>query len=82
MPILDIFDDLYAYCEMLLDTRKEEEFWKLVELLEKMAREAKIIYMQKRILTLKIRYYKRQEKNREYLQACGLFFELSEILEK
>ena len=67
---------------MLLDTRKEEEFWKLVELLEKMAREAKIIYMQKRILTLKIRYYKRQEKNREYLQACGLFFELSEILEK
>lgn len=43
MPILDIFDDLYAYCEMLLDTRKEEEFWKLVELLEKMAREAKII---------------------------------------
>lgn len=58
---------------MLLDTRKEEEFWKLVELLEKMAREAKIIYMQKRILTLKIRYYKRQEKNREYLQACGLF---------
>ena len=82
MPILDIFDDLYAYCEMLLDTRKEEEFWKLLELLEKMAREAKIIYMQKRILTLKIRYYKRQEKNREYLQACGLFFELSEILEK
>lgn len=62
MPILDIFDDLYAYCEMLLDTRKEEEFWKLVELLEKMAREAKIIYMQKRILTLKIRYYKRQKR--------------------
>lgn len=82
MPILDIFDDLYSYSEMLLDTGKEKEFWELVELLEKMAREAKIIYMQKRILTLKIRYYKRQEKNREYLQACGLFFELSEILEK
>lgn len=82
MPILDIFDDLYEYCEMLFVIGNDDELWELLDTLENMAKQAKIINMQKRLLMLKIRYYKQREKSAEYLQAAGLFFELSELLEK
>lgn len=82
MPILDIFDDLYEYCEMLFAIGNDEALWELLNTLEHMAKQAKIINMQKRLLILKIRYYKQKEKSAEYLQAAGLFFELSELLEK
>lgn len=82
MPILDIFDDLYEYCEMLFTIGNDEALWELLSALENMAKQAKIINMQKRLLILKIRYYKQKEKSAEYLQATGLFFELSELLEK
>lgn len=82
MPILDIFEDLYEYCEMLFAIGDEEELWNLLELLENMARQAKVINMQRRILILKIRYYKARSDREGYLQASGLFFELSELLER
>lgn len=82
MPILDIFDDLYEYCKMLFHIGNDEKLWELLDLLEQMAKKAKIINMQKRLLTLKIRYYKHKGQNEEYLKASSLFFELSELLEK
>lgn len=82
MPILDIFEDLYEYCELLFAISDEEELWYFLELLEGMARQAKVINMQKRILGLKIRYYKIREDHEKYLQASGMFYELSELLEK
>lgn len=82
LPILDIFEDLYEYCEMLLAIGDEEELWSLLELLENMARRTKVVNMQKRILVLKLRYYKARGDREGFLQASGLFFELSELLER
>lgn len=82
MPILDIFDDLYEYAEMLFSIGDMTRLWKLLDMLEQMAKQSKIINMQKRLLVLKLRYYRLKNNNAGYLQAAGLFFELSELLEK
>lgn len=82
MSILDVFDDLYIYGEMLLDIGKYEELWNLVQILEKMAKKSTILNLQKRILTIKIKYYKRTEDNAGYLQASGLYYEMCELSER
>ena len=82
IPILDIFEDLYEYCEMLLTASKYEELWDMLVILENLAKFANIINLQKRILSIKIRYYKIKEDHAGFLQASGLYYELSEMLEK
>lgn len=82
IPIMDIFDDMYEYCEMLLEIEKDDELWDMIEILEQLAKQAKIMNLQREILALKIRYYRKYKKNAEYLQAAGLYFALTEAMEK
>ena len=81
VAILDMFDDLYDYASMLLENDKQEEFWKLIEIMEPLIRSCSIIKMQLRLISLKIRFYRKHEQNAEYLQAAGLYYELSELME-
>lgn len=80
--LMDIFDDVYEYCNMLLEIKKYQEFWTIINWMEKIAKRAKIINLQKRLLTLKIQYYKMNRENENYLQAAGMYFELSNLLER
>lgn len=80
--LTDIFDDVYDYCTMLLDIRKYQEFWNIIERMEMLTKQAKILNLQKRLLGLKIQFYKINRENAGYLQATGLYFELSNLLEK
>lgn len=82
IPLLDMFDDLYDYTKMLLEAGKEEDFWKILMHLEELSKQAKITYLQKKILSLKIKFYKRKEDHAGYLQASGLYYELSEMMER
>lgn len=78
IPLLDMFEDYYSYCELLLECDKDKEFWHLMDLLDPMVRSFKIVNMQQRELSLKIKYYRKHNLDEEYLQAAALFYELSQ----
>lgn len=78
IAFMDIFDDLYTYCELLLECDKDKEFWNIIDTLEPMIRSFNITNMQLKEISLKIKYYRKHSQNAEYLQAAGLYYELSE----
>ena len=78
IAFMDIFDDLYTYCELLLECDKDKEFWNIIDTLEPMIRNFNITNMQLKEISLKIKYYRKHNQNAEYLQAAGLYYELSE----
>lgn len=78
MPIMDMFDDFYDYCQMLLERDSEEAFWKLIDIMEPMVRSLDITNLILKILSLKIKFYRKHKQNAEYLQASALYFEFSE----
>lgn len=49
-----------------------------MELMEPMINNLKVTSMQMRFLGLKIRFYRKHHMGAEYLQAAGLYYELSE----
>ena len=81
-PLMDIFEDIFRYCELLLETEKYNELWVLLNKLETFTKQSGIHNLEKRILGLKIKYYKVVGENAGYLQAAGLYYEISEMMEK
>lgn len=82
LPILDLFDDLYEYLDMLLEIERYEEFFKLYDAMEDLIRKVNVKNLEKRLLTLKIRYYKQMKNIEEYQMAAVLYYEISELLER
>lgn len=82
LMILDMFSDLYAYAEMLLDIENYDELWSFLQILEKLAKKGRIINQEKQILGIKIKYYKKTKDRSGYLQAAGLYYEMCELSEK
>ena len=78
MPIMDMFDDFYDYCKILLDRDCQNQFWKLIDIMEPMVKSLDITNLILKILGLKIRFYRKHKMNAEYLQASALYFEYSE----
>jgi len=78
MAILDYFDDYYDYAKMLLQAELEEAFWKVMEIVEVLIRDAGSTDLMLKIISLKIQFYRMTERSAEYLQAAGLYYELSE----
>ena len=78
LTVLDIFNDFYRCCLVLLETDHDETFWRIIEVLEPQVVNFKIINLHLKLLSLKMKYYRRHEQNAEYLQAAGLYYELSE----
>jgi len=81
VPILDMFDDYYDYCRLLLERNKDTEFWHIIDIMEPMVKSLDITNLQQKLLGLKIKCYRKNRKSAEYLQAAGLFYELSERAE-
>lgn len=82
MAVMDVFDDFYELCQLLLEINNEDAFWDILSVLEKLTKDANIINLQRKIISLKIKYYRRQEDNAGYLQATGLYYELTEVMER
>jgi len=78
MPIMDMFDDFYDYCKILLLRDAQEEFWKLVEIMEPMVKKLDITNLMLKMLHLKIQFYRKHKQNAEYLQAAALYYEYAE----
>ncbi|MCR5580360.1 MAG: GGDEF domain-containing protein [Pseudobutyrivibrio sp.] len=82
MPILDVFDDFYDYLQMLLATEKYDDFFKAYTVLDDLTKHTSIKNLERKLLTLKIRYYRRVGQIEEYKIASVLYFELSEFMER
>lgn len=82
MIVLDIFDDFYAYCEMLFEISRYEEMKEVLLWLEELAEKTRIVHMQKRLLLIRIRYYRLWEDETSYYHACARYYELTELSEK
>ncbi len=80
--IMDIFDDLHDLCSLLLELERKEVFWDIIQILEELTKRAKIINLERRIIALKLRYYRTEHDNAGYLQAAGLYYELTERMER
>lgn len=80
LNVLDFFYDLETYCNVLLDAQQDDAFWQIVDTLEPLVGNFNIINLQLRIISLKIRYYHMHGCSAEYLQAAGLYYELSEMM--
>lgn len=81
IELLSVFDDLYLYCEMLLQIGKKDEFLEVYSILENMAVSAGITYIRKKLLSLKLSYYKMAEETEHYKEAAAQYYELAELME-
>lgn len=82
VAILDMFDDYYDYAVMLQEADEQEEFWHILDILEPLVKSSSIINLQLKLISLKLRNYRKYHRNAEYLQAAGLYYELSERMEQ
>ena len=82
IPLIDIFEDIFRYAELLLNIERYEELWVVLEKLEHIIKRANLRHLEKRILSLKIKYYKNFGDRAGYLQAAGLYYEISDMMEK
>ena len=79
---MDVFDDFYDYLDMLLATNKYDDFFKAYTVLDDLTKYTSIKNLERKLLTLKIRYYRRVGQIEEYKIASVLYFELSEYMER
>lgn len=71
LTVLDFFSDYYRCCLVLLETDQDESFWRIIEVIEPQVVNFKIINLQLKVLSLKMKFYRKHNQNAEYLQAAG-----------
>ncbi len=80
--IMDMYDEAFLLCEFLMETKRYEELWKVLERIDQLTEQAGITNMQLRVLKYKLQYYKAQQNEEEYRRACADYVVLSEQLEE
>ena len=77
LPVMDIFDDVYDFMKLLLDMQEYDTLCFMLEQMEKPIETTGIKNLKKKILTLRMKYYKAVGLTTEY-ERCGVkYFELS-----
>ncbi len=82
MAILDYVDDYFDYAKMLLATELDDDFWAVIDVIEPLLKDAGSADLMLKLISLKIQYYRKSGKSAEYLQAAGLYYELSELMQE
>lgn len=82
IPVLEVFEDLYIYCQMLLETEHYSEFRKTVDVMEQVTAQVDILHLRKNVLCLKLELYKKCRQRQAYLEAAAAFYELECRAEK
>lgn len=79
--IIDAFDDVVTYAEFLQSIDRDQEFFDIISRMEESIRETNSTYLSRKLVQLKVSYYKKHQDNKEYLLESGLYFELSMKME-
>ena len=82
VPIMDVYDDLYEYMCMLLESKRYDDFKSCYFAIEELTKQTNIRNLEKRLLTILICYYKSMEDEERYQKATVVYYELSEEMEK
>ena len=82
VQIMEVFDDLCDFCGLMLEIGRDDVLWMIVEKLDRIVKDSGVINLQRRVISIKIKGYRKNQDNAGYLQAAGLYYELSEIMER
>ena len=80
--IMDIFDDIYEFCLLMLDIDRTDVLQVIIDKLDEPIKKTRIVNLKRKFLTLKIYLYQKMGDRAGYVKATGDYFELSESLEK
>lgn len=76
VPLLDLFDDLERLCVLLLEIGQLDVLLHIVDQLQNVVASSEIMDVGRRLLALRIEYYRVIGDNEEYMKATGWFYEL------
>ena len=82
VQIMEVFDDLYDFCNLMLEIDRDDVLWMVVGKLDEIVKNAGVVNLQRKVISLKIKGYRKNQDNASYMQAAGLYYELSEIMER
>ncbi len=80
--IVDAFDDIVSYARFLQSVGMDEEFFHILSKVEEAVKATKSTFLDRKIVQLKVEYYKKNQKHKEYMMEAGLYFELSMKMEE
>lgn len=76
--LLDMYEEAFSLCELLKETKRYIDLWRVLVRMEKLSNQAGIMNMQLRVLRLKMYYYKCLHNESAYLHACAEYYQMSE----
>ncbi len=79
--LMDLYDEAFTLCELLKETNRYEDLWRVLERMEKLTKQAGITNIQLHILKFKMQCYQKMKDEQSYLHSCAEYFKLSEKLE-
>ena len=82
MPIMEIFDDLYHFCNVLLTIGRNDVLPEIISRLESAAKNTEIANIQRKLSSLKMKYYEKNGMEKEAAVEGIHFYELTERMEK
>ncbi len=81
LPLVDYFDEIFDYLNLLLEARRYNRFSTYYETVAQMARKTRIKNIQKRMLSLKIRAKQSQGLIEESKLAAMEYFDVCQVME-
>ena len=79
---MEVFDDLCDFCGLMLEIGRDDVLWMIVEKLDRIVKNSGVINLRRRVISIKIKGCRKNQDSAGYLQAAGLYYELSEIMER
>ena len=80
--IMDIFDDIYDFCNLMMEIDRLDVLQEIIERLDEPIKKTQINNLKRKFLTLKIKLYMKNGDKEACDGALISFFDLSEKLEK
>ena len=77
VPVMDVFDDVYDFMSLLLSMGENEVFLYILDRMDKPIDMTGIINLKKKLLVLRMKYYKAVGQQEDYEKYGVRFFELS-----
>lgn len=82
LPIMDVYDDLYDYLKLLLETENYDLFSKMIVPITELTRKTTIRNLEQKQVSLLLRYYKMRGDETQYAKAAVRFVALDEMMEQ
>ena len=82
LPVLDVFDDIYDFMQMLLTMGEYDVFEYMLERMEGPVSTTNLKNLEKKLLTLRMKFYETTGQMESYREYGIRYFELSQIMDR